>query len=191
MGKLAVGVGGWNVGFDVDDRRPDELGDDLQDGRLGFEHLDVAIQFAAQFRPRFGPDLGGLLESRRQGRRRLRSGRGGKRENKGENEAEANCRRPEEEPAESGPTGPREDVVTQRQPTKSQCPVFSRFITTVAGCRGFHSPSLPAPSPQINHHDTSSSMSLIDRSVSPPEVSSRRPQSTSEEADVPWRSASR
>ena len=68
---LAAGVGG-DVGLDVDHRRPDELGDDLHDGRLGLEDFDVPLQFPPQFRPLFGPGVARLFKGRRQGRGRLR-----------------------------------------------------------------------------------------------------------------------
>ena len=52
-------------------------------------------------------------------------------------------------------------------------------------------PDAPTALRPIQHHETSNSMSLIDRSTSPPEESSRRLQSTSAPEPPPWRSASR
>ena len=68
---------GRDVGRDVDHRRADQLGDDLQHGRLGLEDLGVAFEFPPQGRPLLGIDRAGALEGRGQGGGSLGAGRGG------------------------------------------------------------------------------------------------------------------
>jgi hypothetical protein len=102
MTVLAIRVGGRHVGLDMDDRRPDELGDDLHNGRLSFEYLDAAVQFPPQFGAGLGPDVDRPFKPRRQGRGRLRRGCRSKTRHEQKDEANAECDRSKEQADEEG-----------------------------------------------------------------------------------------
>ena len=73
---LQAGLG-RNIGLDVDNRRADEFGDELDDVRLGLQRFGLVFQLASEFGPLFGIGVGGAFERGRQ-RRRLRRRIGGR-----------------------------------------------------------------------------------------------------------------
>ncbi len=152
--------------LDVDHGGANQFGGRLEDRGLGLEHGEILVERPLQFGALFPCGRPAAVEHRGKDGLAADRRRGGGKQQRGRQE---------------------ETAIRNNKPARHR----RRPPCTVLPAALARRWTMPGVQPRRPPHETSNSMSLIDRSASLPETSSKRLQSTSLAEPAPWRSASR